>query len=231
MSITAVIVDDATAIRVSLPALIPEVTFLDSYPNAEALLAARPEVDLVVLDLHLANSRQPEAHQGIAAIRSLIRADYRVCVYTQEERRFVLAACVAAGALGVVSKAASLDEARQAFAEVAAGRIVVPQSLIGLMEVLVRRDCITLLGPRQREVLAGRARGQTYAEMSKRMYLAESTLRGYWQELSGQVARYLQQTAPGDIEHALGLGPGDLLAHWPDEESGGEKDWWRAAQR
>lgn len=230
MSTTAVIVDDATVIRASLPALIPEIDFVEAFPNAEALLKAAPQVDLVVLDLHLANSRQPDARQGIAAIRSLINAGYRVCVYTQEERRFVLAACVAAGALGVVSKAASVDEARTAFTEVGQGRIVVPQSLIGLMEVLVRRDCITLLGPRQREVLAGRARGQTYAEMSKRMYLAESTLRGYWQELSGQVTRYLQQTAPGDIEHALGLGPGDLLEHWP-EDDGTERDWWRAAQR
>ena len=78
----------------------------------------------------------------------------------------------------------------------------------------MRRGRVTVLNKRQREVLAGRARGLTYAELSRTLYLSESTLRGYWRDLSGVVSSYLQDSSPGDIERALGLGPGDL---WPGQ--------------
>ena len=56
-----------------------------------------------------------EVRVGVAAIREAAAAGYRVCVYTQEERRFVLASCLAAGATGVVSKSSPLDETQAAF--------------------------------------------------------------------------------------------------------------------
>jgi DNA-binding NarL/FixJ family response regulator len=212
---TFTVVDDATALRLSLPALLTGLAFTGSHRSVEELLAARPVTDVVILDLHLVNSGQPEASQGIAAIRRVIEAGYRVCVYSQEERRFVLAACVAAGATGVVSKASSLAETEESFRAVADGELVVPPSVTGLIEVLVRRGGLTLLSPRQREVLSARARGLTYAEMSRTLYASESTLRGYWKDLADHLAHYLQETSPGDIERALGLGPGDLLDIWP----------------
>ena len=208
-------VDDATAMRASLSLLLPDLTFVSSHGSVEDLLTAKPEADVVILDLHLANTGQPDASQGTTAIRRIVDAGYRVCVYSQEERRFVLAACLAAGATGVVSKAASLAEAEAAFRAVAADEPVIPPGITGLIEVLVRRRSITVLTPRQREVLAHRARGLTYAEMSRSMYLSESTLRGYWMELAQLVSEYLRETSPGDIEHALGLRPGDLLDLWP----------------
>ena len=62
-------------------------------------------------------------------------AGYRVCVFSQEERRFVLAACLAAGAHGLVSKAASTPRLEEALREVAAGQVVIPPAVIGLVEV------------------------------------------------------------------------------------------------
>lgn len=204
-------VDDTTALRASLGLLLPDLDFVSAHPNVEDLLAQRPDADVVVLDLHLATAGQPEATQGPEAIRALVAAGYRVCVYTQEQRRFVLAACLAAGATGVVSKTETLEATAAAFRAVADGELVVPPAIAGLLEVLVRRGSLTVLSPRQRQVLAARARGLTFAEMSRTMYLAESTLRGYWIDLSRIVQEYLQETAAGDIERALGLGPGDLL--------------------
>lgn len=229
---TAIVIDDATVIRESLAHLMPRIEVVGSHARVETFLAAAAPADLVILDLHLTNHRQPSARQGIAAVRAVVGAGYRVCVYSQEERRFVLAACVAAGATGIVSKALPTTAAEAAFLEVVEGRIVVPQSIISLMEVLVRRDRITILGERQRQVLAGRARGLTYAEMSKELYLSESTLRGYWRDLTVTISQYLQQTTPADIEHALGLGPGDLLDFWPTplgaaDEGADERSWWR----
>lgn len=213
--VTAVLIEDATAIRLGLPALLPGITFAGAFARVEEALQARPAADVVVLDLHLANDAQQHATQGVAAVADLVAAGYRVCLYTQEERRFVLAACLAAGARGLVRKSAPLPAAAEAVAQVAAGEVVIPQSLIALTELLVRRGSLTILSPRQRQVLAGRARGQTYAEMSRAMYLSESTLRGYWRDLTAIVADHLQHAAPADIERCLGLAPGDLLDVWP----------------
>jgi DNA-binding NarL/FixJ family response regulator len=231
---TAVVVDDATAIRQAMPVLLPALDVVGTYARVESLLEERPDARLAVLDLHLANTTQPTVRQGVAAVRAVVAAGYRVCVYSHEERRFVLAACLAAGATGVVSKAESIEVAQSRFLEVAEGQVVVPQPLIGLMEVLVRRDRLTILSERQREVLAGRARGLTYAELSRTLFLSESTLRGHWRDLTHTVSRYLQETAPADIERALGLGEGDLLDFWPgaeqpDADRSGDRSasWWR----
>ena len=139
-------------------------------------------------------------------------------------RRFVLASCLAAGATGVVSKSSTLAETRTAFLAVSRGELVAPPSVTGLIEALVRRGRVTVLNKRQREVLAWRARGLTYAELSRTLYLSESTLRGYWRDLSGVVSSYLQDSSPGDIERALGLGPGDLVDHWPTRSPADDLD-------
>jgi DNA-binding NarL/FixJ family response regulator len=185
------------------------------FSSVEELLAAQVRVDVVILDLHLVNATQPGAAQGVRAIRALVEGGHRVCVYSQEERRWVLAACIAAGARGMVSKAEALEVAEQSFREVASGSMVVPPAVMGLLEVLVRRRSVTLVSERQRQVLSGRARGLAYAEMSKQLHLSESTLRGYWHELSNTLAEHLQQAGPADIEHALGLAAGDLVDIWP----------------
>ncbi|MFS3127120.1 hypothetical protein ACLM5J_01800 [Nocardioides sp. Bht2] len=213
--ITAALVDDATVIRSALAGMLQQIEVVAAVSSVEELIASGVSADVVVLDLHLVNGRQPEARQGVAAVQALVEAGHQVCVYSQEERRWVLAACIAAGARGVVSKAEPMAAAEAAFLEVAGGESVIPPPVVGLIEVLVRRRSLTLVGERQRQVLSGRARGLTYAEMAQQMHLSESTLRGYWHELIASVSEHLKQTAPADIERALGLAPGDLLDAWP----------------
>ncbi|GHJ43523.1 hypothetical protein Cs7R123_08650 [Catellatospora sp. TT07R-123] len=219
-------VDDASLIRDSLGLLMPGLDVVAAVPTVEELLRRRPEVEVVLLDLHLANSAQPEVRQGIAAIRALTACGYRICVYSQEERRFVLAACIAAGARGFVSKALPTGRAEQLFLEVAAGGTVVPQPVVGILEVLVRRDCITVLSARQRQILHGRARGLSYAQVAKQLYVSESTLRGYWLDLTRSLSDSLRSLTPAEIERALGLAPGDLLDFWPGQTAEAA-DWWR----
>ncbi|NUT34612.1 MAG: response regulator transcription factor [Hamadaea sp.] len=221
------VVDDASLIRDSIGLLMPGLSVVLAAATVEEVVRAGPEADLVVLDLHLTNvDQQPGVRQGIAAIRALTANGYRVCVYTQEERRFVLAACIAAGAAGVVSKALPTTRAEQLFLEVAAGGTVVPQPVVGILEVLVRRNCITLLSERQRQLLHGRARGLSYAQLAKRLYVSESTLRGYWLDLTRALSESLRNLTPGEIEHALGLAPGDLLEFWSGEGAATAR-WWR----
>lgn len=230
---TAVVVDDATVIRESVPLLMTGIDVVGRYATVEQLLDELPDADVVILDLHLSNASQPDVRQGIAAVRVVVAAGYRVCVFTQEERRFVLAACLAAGASGVVAKSAGTAETQEAFTAVAAGEVVMPQALIGLVEVLVRRNNLTVLSDRQRQVLSGRARGFTYAEIGEQLFLSESTLRGYWVTVTESVSEYLQKATPAEIEHALGIGPGDLLDLWPNQPEPStavdqaEQRWWQ----
>ena len=224
---TVAVVDDASLIRESLGLLMGDLDVVLAAATVEELLQAGPVVDLVLLDLHLVNlEQQPDVRQGIAAIRALTARGYRVCVYSQEERRFVLAACIAAGASGVVSKALPTDQAQRMFLEVSAGGPVVPQSVVGILEVLVRRDCITVLSERQRQILHGRARGLTYAQVAKQLFVSESTLRGYWQDLTRSLSESLRSLTAAEIEHALGLAPGDLLEFWAEDVTD-TTDWWR----
>jgi DNA-binding NarL/FixJ family response regulator len=221
------VVDDASLIRDSFRLLMPNLEVVAAVSTVEALMHQGPAVDLVLLDLHLANlEQQPDVRQGVAAIRALTSRGYRVCVYSQEERRFVLAACIAAGASGVVSKALPTSRAEELFLEVAAGGDVVPQPVVGILEVLVRRNCITLLSERQRQLLHGRARGLSYAQIAKKLFVSESTLRGYWLELTRSLSDSLRNLTPGEIEHALGLSPGDLLEFWTADATD-VKAWWR----
>ncbi|MFE0650011.1 response regulator [Streptomyces sp. NPDC059534] len=221
------VVDDAWLIRESIGLLMPGFEVVAAVATVEELVRRAPAVDLVLLDLHLANlEQQPDVRQGVAAVRTLTRHGYRVCVYSQEERPFVLAACIAAGASGVVSKATPRARTEALFLDVAAGGTVVPQPVVGILEVLVRRDCITLLSERQRQILHGRARGLSYAQVARELFVSESTLRGYWFELTRSLSESLRGLTPGEIEHALGLAPGDLLEFWADGTAD-RREWWR----
>ncbi|PZR52595.1 DNA-binding response regulator [Xylanimonas oleitrophica] len=218
------VVDDAAVFREAIGLLMPSLRVTRSAATAEELLRHRPQVDLVLLDLHLANGTQPGVRQGVAAVRALSRAGYRVCVYSQEERPFVLAACLAAGAVGMVPKSAPTARAERDFVEAARGGTVVPPTVAGLLDVLVRRGAITLLSERQRQVLHGRARGLSYGRLARELHTGESTLRGYWADITRALSLYLAESTPAEVEHALGLAPGDLLEVWPDDTD----DWWRA---
>lgn len=212
------LIDDTTAVRAAAQMLMPAVRFVSTHSSVEEFLETCPETDVVVVDLHLVNQQQPDVQQGVRAVRSVVDAGYTVCVYTQEERRFVLAACLAAGALGVVSKSLSLPSAEEAFLSVARGELVASPSVTGIVEVLSKRGHLTLLSARQRELLSGRARGLTYAELARTMFVSASTLRGYWSEISTIVSQHLSDVSPGDIEHAFAMRPGDLLGIWPSTD-------------
>lgn len=212
------LVDDATAVRESLAVLLPDLTFVSSHPSLEDFLAAAPR-----------ERRHPRpapgqpaparrrAGSGCHPRRGGCRAP-RVRLHPGETR-FVLASCLAAGAAGVVSKSSTLAETRLAFSP---RRVAAASSWHRRASPASSRHSCGADGSRCSTSArsAGRAgRGLTYAELSRTLYLSESTLRGYWRDLSGVVSSYLQDSSPGDIEQALGLGPGDLVDHWPTRSS------------
>jgi DNA-binding NarL/FixJ family response regulator len=206
-----VVIDDSTIVRFGMPLMHPELEVVATYPDIEELLVDEPAVDLVILDLRLSGGPSPGVRQGPTAIRALRAAGYRICLFTDERRRLVLAQCMRAGAQGVVHKSDSVETAAAAFNTVAAGGIVVTQSLIGLAEVLERRSGLPELTARQRQVLAGRARGETWNEIAARLFITEGVAREHMAAVNAKFAAYLQRASPGDIERHLGVAPGDLL--------------------
>jgi DNA-binding NarL/FixJ family response regulator len=213
-------VDDDTVMRDGLRPLLPQLDVVATFADVESLLAARPEVDVVLLDLKLDGTGREPSVRGIDAVRAVTTAGYRVLVYTNERRRAVLAACLTAGAFGVVHKAESLDALADAVARVAAGRIVITQALTGLAEVADRSGRLPALSPRERQVLAGRARGESFRSIAARLYVSEKTASGYMEQVKVKFAAYLRDHSPADLEYSLGLEPVDLPDGYPREPGG-----------
>lgn len=207
----AVVIDDSTVVRFGMPLMHPELDITATYAGIEQFLVDAPDVDLVILDLRLSASASDGVRQGPTAIRAVRAAGYRICLFTDERRRLVLAQCMRAGAQGVVHKSDPVETASAAFRTVAEGGTVITQSLVGLAEVLERRGGLPELTARQRQVLAGRARGETWAEIASRLYVTEGVAREHMSAVNAKFAAYLQGASPGDMERQLGLAPGDLL--------------------
>lgn len=205
------VVDDDTIIREGLPRLIPELDVAAAVSSVEELLAVRPETDVVLLDLVLTGTGRTGIRQGAAAVETVAGAGYRVLIYTNERRREVLVGCMAAGARGVIHKAEPLAALAEAVAQVASGRVVITQALVGLAELAQRRGGLASLTPRQREVLSARARGEAFRSIAGRLFISKKTAEEHMAVVTAKFADFLRDHSPADLERELGLGPGDLL--------------------
>jgi len=215
------VVDDNTVIRSGLPLLMAEFAFVGSFLDCESLLERAPAADVVLLDLHLAGTGRTGIHQGVDAVRACAAAGYRVCLYSNERRRHLLLRCLQAGAQGVVHKADPAETLAEAVFQVAAGSVVITTGLIGLAELAERRDRLPTLTDRQRQVLSGRARGETFRSIARRLAISEKTAQEHWSVVTEKFAGYLRTHSAADLEHQLGLDSGELF---PADH---EVDWWR----
>jgi DNA-binding NarL/FixJ family response regulator len=208
-------IDDNTIIRDSLCTLFPAWDVVGCFRDTEALLSARPQADVVIVDLNLAGTGPAPALQGPDAVREVAQAGYRVLVYTSEVRRTILVNCLAAGAQGIVHKAEPLQALGDAVGAVAAGQIVITQELTGLAELAERHEQLPDLSPREREVLAGRARGESFRSIARRLYITPQTATGYMNGVKDKFAAYLRDHSPADLEYYLGLEPAGLTDWQP----------------
>jgi len=210
------VVDDSSLTREAFPLVYPGLEVVASYASVNALMAQKPEVDVIVLDLMLSPTLEECVLQGPRAIEELSKQGYRVCVYTDERRLLILAQCFSAGARGLVRKVDKLADNQTAFMKVAAGQIVVPHSMVGIAELLNRRKSLPMLTPRQTEVLGARARGESWDGLSRRLGISPKTAQDHFDAVMAKMVLFLQETglnptsSPADVERALGLTPGDL---------------------
>lgn len=205
------LVDDIAVVRQGFSIVHQGLDVVATFASAEEFLAAKPQVDAVVLDLRLNLSRAGHAMQGTQAVEAVTKAGYRACIYTEETRPMVLASCLRAGAAGIVHKSDSPAEAEAAFTQVAHGRTVITQSLVTVAEILSRHGRLPELTERQRLVLHGRARGMRWSDIAKANFISEGTARDHMDAVNRKTAEFFQTATPALLEQELGVAPGDLV--------------------
>lgn len=204
------VVDNSTVVQAGLPLLLGGVPFVGAFPDTESLLAARPEADVVVLDIQLGAADSRRIRHGVEAVEACHHAGYIVCVYTLERRMHLLARCLRAGARAVVHKSEPTEALGRALAALAQGGVAVTTVLGDLTELAEGRDSIPELTNRQRQVLSGRARGETFRSIARRLAISEKTAQEHWRIVTEKFAGFLRSHSAADLERLLGWDSADL---------------------
>lgn len=192
------VVDTSAILRAGLPLVLTTFEFPGLYATAGALLVSHPAAGLVLFE--------PDTQAGpdIDGVRSLVRAGFTVCIYTRDSRRTVAARCIAAGARGLVSKSEPLGALTSALRRLAAGGTAISPQFAGTRAVAPSDE----LTERQLQILAGRARGETFLSIARRLEISERTAQDHWSSLARRFDGFLKTHSPADLERSLGLDAG-----------------------
>lgn len=172
------------ALTQALRAIAPDARLLeaDSLAAARTQLAAHPDIDLVLLDLHL-----PDSHglMGLAELRAEHPA-VAVAMISANEDPAVIRRALAFGAAGYIPKGASLDELGRALRAVLNCEDYVPAQLRNAIgtSATSREDQdiaarLATLTPQQFRVLSQVADGQLNKQIADRLGIQERTIKAH----------------------------------------------------
>jgi len=182
-ALTALIVDDHPLMRSALrEALAPQCADIVEASNPEEgleRLAARSDVDVVVLDLNFST------HEGLAFIPRYRQAAPAVplVIYTIHEDAHTLNRALALGAAGVIPKTHSQALLQKAIALVMEGGIYVPPLLAKTLSAAsAQRPAVApptqgTMTTQQRRILELLAQGAPNKEIARNLGLAPSTVK------------------------------------------------------
>ena len=180
-----VIADDHPAFRAGLRVLLEDsgldvVAEAADGPSAvEAVLGTRPDVAL--LDLQMPGLTGVEVTKRLAEVAP----ETRVLVLTMIEADETVLAAIRAGAWGYLLKGAGQEEIERAVRGVADGQAVYGAGVAERVRSFfaARSGAVVLplpqLSEREREVLRLAAEGRPNAEIARRLYLSEKTVRNH----------------------------------------------------
>lgn len=180
-----VLVDDHPVFRQGLRTLLEDlgVTVVaeasDGDSGVAAVMEHRP--DVVFMDL------QMPGVTGVEATRRLtdVDPDVKVLVLTMVEDDQAVFAAVQAGALGYLLKGAGQEEISRALASVAAGQGVYGPEVARRLRAFFTAGSTGAARPfpslseREREVLGLIAEGASNADIARRLFLSDKTVRNY----------------------------------------------------
>jgi DNA-binding NarL/FixJ family response regulator len=183
--IRVVIADDHPAFRAGLRVLLQDsgldvVAEAADGPSAvDAVVEARPDVAL--LDLQMPGLTGVEVTKRLAEVAP----ETRVLVLTMIEADETVLAAIRAGAWGYLLKGAGQEEIERAVRAVADGQAVYGAGIAERVRgfFAARSDAVVpplpQLSEREREVLRLAAEGRPNAEIARRLYLSEKTVRNH----------------------------------------------------
>ncbi len=177
-----IVVDDQEVVAAGITRLLEagghETAYRTDVDGAIALLDASPDVDLVLLDVHLGGG----AH-AVELVPSLVSRTppVRVLLLTGDEDPGLVPAALRVGALGVVRKTAKPSDLLNSVEVAAAGGAVLSTRDLG--SVLGKHPRQGLLTSREHEILSLMDGGLSTTAMARRLVLSEHTVRGHVQNV------------------------------------------------
>lgn len=201
------VVEPNALVRAALPLMLTGFVVSGSFATTDALIASRPQADIVLVVVG------GEGRRDEGSVRALSRAGYRVCLYTSERRRAVIARLIGAGARGVVSQSDPVASLAHALSRISEGGTAISNEYAS---AATSTPLVPELTSRQLQVLGGRARGETFHSIAKRLQISERTAQDHWSAISRRFEVFLRSHSPADLERSLGLDNG--VASLTDEE-------------
>jgi len=184
--VRVLVVDDHPLARRGVGSMLveafPVLDMREAGSTAEAIaIATAFQPNLVVLDLRLPDPPWPAA--TCSALKERNRHG-RIVILTAFAEMDLIRQCLAAGADGVLLKDTAPDELIMRFRHLAAGTSVidprVAQTLAADMVSTLRGETDQIaLSPRERDVLELLAEGCSNRQIAARMFIAETTVKGY----------------------------------------------------
>jgi DNA-binding NarL/FixJ family response regulator len=176
--IRILLVDDHPVVRLGLRGMLdaePDLTVVGEASSGdeglEKTLAERP--DIVLMDLRMPGG------DGVSATERILAAapGTRVLVLTTYESDRDILRAIEAGAGGYLLKDASPAELAEAVRAAARGETVLAPSVASTLVRQVRAPATPALSARETEVLRLVANGLTNADIGKRLFIAEATVK------------------------------------------------------
>lgn len=176
------LVEDHESVAIGLAAMLapePDLELIVTAGTVPELLAATEsaastaDLDLVVLDLRLADGSSPEDN-----VRALRARGIEVLVFTGADNAFLVRAAAKAGVLGVVRKSEDASTVVAAVRSAASGEQVVTTDWAAAIDGDPQLSDVGL-SPRQEEVLTLYASGEKASRVARLTGLSEQTVNDY----------------------------------------------------
>jgi DNA-binding NarL/FixJ family response regulator len=174
MPLRLILADDHALFRAGLKALLrhePDVSIVAEANSIEGLIALveRTPADLLLLDLQLERS-------SLTDIEALSQK-LSVIVVTASEFVGDALAAIRLGARAVVLKRFAVETLMDAIRSVAGGDVWLPPSVQGELASQLRDPAMSPLSPREKEIVRNVALGMRNAEVAKRLFISEQTVK------------------------------------------------------
>ena len=170
-------IDDHVPVRRGLAAMLADSDAVHVVTTAgtvdELLGEGHARVDVVLLDLHLADASRPASN-----VRRLVEAGVDVLVYSSLTDAGLLREALVAGALGVVHKGQDTPALLAAIRDVAAGQPLLTTEWAATLDA-ARGDSRPHLSDREAEALSLYASGLPMKSAARRMDISLGSFREY----------------------------------------------------